>query len=78
MSVHSKVEQVVGLCKGQDLLVDLSLTKVPQGICIGVVGLCCFDCPVGSFAVASSALFVPLAFCGLHLILCIFPLLHTL
>ena len=77
MIARSKVEQAVGLCMGQVLLVDLGPAKVPQAICTGAAGCCLLDCLVANSAVVSLAFFAPLVSCGLHQILHIFSLPHT-
>ena len=59
----------MGLCKGQILLADPCLAKVPPEVCTGFADLCLFGCFAASSAVASSTFFVPHAFCDLHLTL---------
>ena len=62
----SWVEWKVGLCKGQILLADPCLAKVPRGARTDFADLCLFDCFAASSAVALSTFFVPRAFCDLR------------
>ena len=56
----------MGLCKGQILLADLCLAKVPRGARTDFADWYLFDCFAASSAVASSTFFVPHAFCDLR------------
>ena len=55
----------MGLCKGQILLADPCLAKVPRGARTDFAYWCLFDCFAASSAVASSTFFVPHVFCDL-------------